>query len=191
MSQDHIEHRTTSTPINIEPSLENIMMAESDQSSTSSTGPWDPDSAKKKHQETKRLLKALQKDFILQQQQAASGTKRARITTDTTHRSNDTVPQRIRSRSRSPVQRAIHRSTRSRSPQPSSRRSQRQRSHSRSPQKSSHERQSPVRDTKTRRSPPRSTQAARSPPRSTPFTSQRNQYARTYNTTAQDRSHNR
>ena len=63
----------------------------------------------------------------------------------------------------------------------------------RSPPKSSHERRSPARDTKTRRSPPRSSRPNRSPPRTTPFTvsSQPNQYAKAYTTTAQDRSHNR
>lgn len=174
------------------------MKSDSEDSSTDSKGPWDPERAKRKHKETKRLLKAFQKDLALKLQQAASGTKRARQTMETTPKLKDTEPQRNRSRSRSPPRGATHRRTRSRSPEQSSRPLHRHRSHSRSPPrrsppKSSHERRSPARDTKTRRSPPRSSRLNRSPPKTTPFTvsSQQNQYAKSYTTTAQDRSHNR
>ena len=171
------------------------MKSDSEDSSTDSKGPWDPERAKRKHKETKRLLKTLQKDLALKLQQATSGTKRARQTTGTTPKLRDSEPQRSRSRSRSPPRGATHRRNRSRSSEQSSRPSHRHRSHSRSPHDGPPEIQlrAPVTCAGHQDAtiPPRSSRPNRSPPKTTPFTSQQNQYARSYTTTAQDRSHNR
>lgn len=184
---DSARHHDSSEPINIEPSAENIMQSDTEDSST------DSNRARKRRMETKKLLKELQrgqKTVTQYYQQQAAHDK----VTDTS--SKNKAPQR--SRSKSPLQVNTSRRARSRSPSPSSYPKQRRRSrsplrpdqHSRGPPSSSHEERHSRRNTAARHSPPSSHKTSRSPPRQTPFTSPPNLYAKDYNTTAQDRKHN-
>ena len=194
--QDPVQHKDSSKPINIEPSAENVVKSDTDDSSTDSKQPWDPERAKRKHMKTKKLLKELrrtQATFLSQQSQA--------MDKGTRNTSKDMEVRR--SRSKSPTRSGPPRYPRSRSPP----RIKRERSssptrQSRSPPRatsrshrsappSSQEERPPTKGTTARRSPPSSHRTRHSPPRSTPFTSQTNQYAKSYFTTAQGRSHQR
>jgi hypothetical protein len=59
------------------------------------------------------------------------------------------------------------------------------------PPRATHEERPPMKGTTARHSPPSSHKPRRSPPKNTLFTNQTNQYAKSYYTIAQDRSHQR
>ena len=195
-SQESAQRKGSTKPVNIEPSAENVMMSETDDSSTDSKETWDPERAKKKRQELKRLLKIWQKTQVPYTPQQQLTTDRGTVATSRgtePHRSRSKSPPRKMTprhiRSRSPPR---HKRTRSNSPPRRSRSPPRPESRDhRSPPTASQDERPPTKGTTMRRSSPPSHKTRRSPPRSTPFTSTPNQYAKSYTTTAQDRSHQR
>ena len=160
-SQESAQRKGSTKPINIEPSAENVMKSETDDSFTDSKEAWDPERAKKKRQELRQLLKVWRQTQMPYTPQQQLATDRGTVAT-----SRDTEPRRSRSkspsrkmtprhiRSRSPPR---HKRTRSNSPPRRSLTATSRRSRPQVPPKASQDERPPTKKPTTRRSSPQVT----------------------------------